>query len=143
MSLVIVLEDANTVDPAFALLVPEPNERVRRESIPNETNKAQKAPRTQSHACSPPSGNEDGSMKLGGAGAAAPALALGFVAPFSTSSVGMVAPFLVSSKLEVVSERRFCFSASMGDVSKVVFEPLAAPGLCGIVIMQTDIVEDC
>lgn len=140
MSLVIVLEDANTVDPAFALLVPEPNEHVGRESIPNETNKAQKAPRTQSHACSPPSGNEDGSMRLG---AAAPALALGFAAPFSTSSVDTVAPSLVSSKLEAVSERRFCFSASMGDVSKVVSEPLAAPGLCGIVIVQTDNVEDC
>jgi hypothetical protein len=102
-------------------------------SIPKETNIAQKAPRRQSHACSPPSGNDEGSIKLGGAGAAGPASAS---ASFSISAFGAVVSCILCSKLEAVSGVWLCFSVSIGDVFKVVSEPLVLPRLCGVVIAR-------
>ena len=85
-------------------------------SIPKETNIAQKAPRRQSHAYSPPSRNDEGSIKLGGAGAAGPASASAFAASFSISAFGTVASCILCSKLEAVSEVWLCFSVSIADV---------------------------
>jgi hypothetical protein len=111
-------------------------EQVGRRRVPNETNKAQKAPNTQSHACKPPSGNDDGSIKLGGAGVVGPASALDFAIPSCISPSDKMVSFWLCSEQDCVSDVWFCFSGSVGNVSRVLSEFLAASILWGVAIME-------
>ena len=78
--------------------------------------------------------------KLGGAGAAGPASASAFAASFLVSAFGTVASCILCSKLEAVSEAWLCFSVSIGDVFKVVSEPLVLSRLCGVVNARAAVV---
>lgn len=73
---------------------------------------------------------------------AGPVSALGLAIPFSISPFDSVASFWLYSKLECVLDKWFCFSGSMGSVSRVVSEPLVASSFCGVVIVKSDVAQN-